>query len=193
DIAFMSQDIGLMDSETSDNETYNFSPLSQLENLQFVILSNNDNKNDNMKSDKDYKTEEESEEEDIINFDIPDTNIFILSENLKLDGSIDISLIINQYRRVRISDEVFRSTFSKWHKNSSRILAKFAEDGDVITYSDEKLRYQLSISKNDDKLCNVKLWNNDFYDLDRNCIIPVYNILGRFVASTFTIRLRKPQ
>ncbi|CAG8613751.1 11006_t:CDS:2, partial [Scutellospora calospora] len=32
--------------------------------------------------------------------------------------------------RVRIGDEVFRSTFSKQHKNSSRILAKFAKDKD---------------------------------------------------------------
>ncbi|CAG8600526.1 6116_t:CDS:2, partial [Scutellospora calospora] len=57
--------------------------------------------------------------------------------DLKLDGLIGISLIINQYRRVRISDEVFRSTFSKQHKNSSRILTKFAEDEDIITYSDQ--------------------------------------------------------
>ncbi|CAG8540945.1 9313_t:CDS:10, partial [Scutellospora calospora] len=98
-------------------------------------------------------------------------NIFILPEDLELDGLIGISPIINQYGRVRISDEVFRSTFSKWHKNSSRILVKFAEDRDVIIYLsqykkiEEKLRYQLSISKNDDKLSDDNLeyyHNSDF-------------------------------
>ncbi|CAG8552530.1 6393_t:CDS:2, partial [Scutellospora calospora] len=142
--------------------------------------------------------------EDTINFIFmsssveEEMNIFILPEDLELDGSIGISPIINQYGRVRISNKVFRSTFSKRHENSSRILAKFAENRDVITYSDqykkidEKLRYQLSISKNNDKLCNVELWNNDFYNLDHDCIIPVHNILGRFVAGTFMVGSKKP-
>ncbi|CAG8626400.1 3178_t:CDS:1, partial [Scutellospora calospora] len=87
DIAFIGQDIGSTYGETSDNETYNFSPLPQSENLQFFVkqllkdfynaklslfyssedllfFSDDNNKNDNMRSDKDYETEEESEEED---------------------------------------------------------------------------------------------------------------------------------
>ena len=63
-----------------------------------------------------------------------DTNIFVLPEDLDLDRSIGISSIINQYGRIQISDEVFSSTFSKKYKNSSRILAKFAEEDEVNTY-----------------------------------------------------------
>ena len=63
-----------------------------------------------------------------------DTNIFVLPEDLDLDGSIGISSIINQYGRIRISDEVFGSTFSKRYENSSRILAKFANEDRVNTY-----------------------------------------------------------
>ncbi|CAG8498810.1 1854_t:CDS:1, partial [Scutellospora calospora] len=40
------------------------------EDLSF--FSNEDNKNDNMRSDKDYKSKEESEEKDVINFDVSD-------------------------------------------------------------------------------------------------------------------------
>ncbi|CAG8687264.1 1525_t:CDS:2, partial [Scutellospora calospora] len=78
-IAFISQDIGSMDGEISDNEIYNFSPLPQSENLQFLV-----------KSDKDYETEEESEEEDVINFDAsdiddsPEANIRNVNEDFLL-------------------------------------------------------------------------------------------------------------
>ena len=154
-----------------------------------------------------------------------DTNIFVLPEDLDLDGSIGIYSIINQYGRIRISDEVFGSTFSKRYESSSRILAKFADEDGVNTYpgqvqfffehyldypeestkhslayvrwykkiKNENLRCHLSIGKKDDKLCNVELWHNDFYDIDRDCIIPVHNILGRFVAGTFTVGSRKHQ
>ncbi|CAG8557342.1 433_t:CDS:2, partial [Scutellospora calospora] len=91
----INEDISSTDGETSDNETCNFLPLPQLENLQFLVkqlpkdfhnaklslfysgedlsfFSDDDNKNNNIRSDKDYETEEESEEEDVINFDASD-------------------------------------------------------------------------------------------------------------------------
>ncbi|CAG8698397.1 7185_t:CDS:1, partial [Scutellospora calospora] len=49
---------------------------------------------------------------------------------LELDGLIGILSIIKQYERVRISDEVFRSTISKWHENFARILTKFVTNRD---------------------------------------------------------------
>ena len=43
-----------------------------------------------------------------------------------------------------------------------------------------KMRYYFSID-DDNKTCNVELWRNDFYPESRDCIIPVHNILCRFV------------
>ncbi|CAG8649826.1 6377_t:CDS:2, partial [Scutellospora calospora] len=65
-IAFIGQDI------VSTDNFYNakLSLFYSGEDLSF--FSDDDNKNDNMRSDKDYKTKEESEEENVINFDAPD-------------------------------------------------------------------------------------------------------------------------
>ena len=43
-----------------------------------------------------------------------------------------------------------------------------------------KVRYYFSID-NDEETCNVKLWKNEFYSYGRDSIIPVQNILCRFV------------
>ena len=43
-----------------------------------------------------------------------------------------------------------------------------------------KTRYYFSID-DDEKTCNVELWEPDFYPVSRDCIIPVHNILSRFV------------
>lgn len=34
---------------------------------------------------------------------------------------------------------------------------------------------------------NIELWENDFYDLGRDCLIPIHNIYSRFVSSEFII------
>ncbi|CAG8610937.1 3399_t:CDS:2, partial [Scutellospora calospora] len=93
----INKNIGSTDSKISNNKTYNFSPLSQPENFQFFVkqlpkdfynaklslfysskdllfFSDNNNKNDNIRSNKNYKTEKESEEEDVINFDTSDVD-----------------------------------------------------------------------------------------------------------------------
>ena len=42
------------------------------------------------------------------------------------------------------------------------------------------------------KICNIELWKKDFYELSQDCIIPVHNILGRFIAGTMKIGKRSP-
>ena len=46
-------------------------------------------------------------------------------------------------------------------------------------------RYHFSIDN--DKKCNVKLWDIEFYPEGRDCIILVHNILSRFVPVKYQI------
>ena len=41
--------------------------------------------------------------------------------------------------------------------------------------------------KGDDLSCNVELWDQEFYELSRNCIIPIHQIYFWFIADTYTI------
>jgi hypothetical protein len=58
---------------------------------------------------------------------------------------------------------------------------------------DRRTRFQCEVDKNNAKICNVELWKGSFYELSRDCIIPVHNILGRFVAGKMTIGRKKPK
>ena len=44
----------------------------------------------------------------------------------------------------------------------------------------------------DNKSCNVKIWTDQFYNISRDCIIPVHNIFSRFIPTKFIIGTRKP-
>ncbi len=44
----------------------------------------------------------------------------------------------------------------------------------------------------DVRSCNIEVWRKDFYDIGRDCIIPVHNIFSRFIPSKFEIGKRKP-
>ena len=57
---------------------------------------------------------------------------------------------------------------------------------------DRRTRFHCQVNK-DLKICNVELWKNDFYELSRDCIIPVHNILGRFVAGKMKIGKKNPK
>ncbi|GET54719.1 hypothetical protein GLOIN_2v1775288 [Rhizophagus irregularis DAOM 181602=DAOM 197198] len=137
-----------------------------------------------------------------------------------LDNDIIIRVKINQFRRCRISSEVFGSSLSLRHVKSSYVLAKFiTDDEDVDTYSGQiqyyfthvvdfpngpvehflayvrwykhanstNIRYYFS----SDEICNVELWNTEFYPISRDCIIPVHHILGRFVPVSYQISNRQ--
>ncbi|PKC07272.1 hypothetical protein RhiirA5_418433 [Rhizophagus irregularis] len=131
-----------------------------------------------------------------------------------LDNDIIIRVKINQFRRCQISSEVFGSSLSLRYVKSLYILAKFiTDDEDVDTYPGQiqyyfthvvdfldgpvkhflayvrwykhanstNIRYYFS----SDEICNVELWNTEFYPISRDCIIPVHHILGRFVPSGY--------
>ena len=55
---------------------------------------------------------------------------------------------------------------------------------------DYKTRFHCKID-GDDNSCNIELWKKNFYDLSRDCIIPVHSILGRFVEGSFSIGKRE--
>lgn len=48
------------------------------------------------------------------------------------------------------------------------------------------IRYHFSID-DDVKTCNVELWGNSFYPISRDNIIPIHNILGRFIPVKYKI------
>src|SRR5205807_5967223 len=49
------------------------------------------------------------------------------------------------------------------------------------------------IDNDDEKICNIELWKRDFYELSRDCIIPIHSILGRFIAGTMKIGKKIPK
>lgn len=52
------------------------------------------------------------------------------------------------------------------------------------------IRYYFSID-DEEKTCNVELWKNEFFPDGRDCIIPVQNILCRFVPVKYKISTRQ--
>ena len=55
-----------------------------------------------------------------------------------------------------------------------------------------KTRFHCKIG-DDDKSCNIELWKSEFYEVGRDCIIPIHNILCRFVSGSFEIGQKKPR
>ena len=50
--------------------------------------------------------------------------------------------------------------------------------------SSASIRYHFSI-EDDINTCNVELWENSFYLVTRDSIIPIHNILGRFIPAKY--------
>lgn len=115
-----------------------------------------------------------------------------------------------QYGRCRIGAEFFGSAISPRNIKSSFILAKFINhNGSVDIYpgqvqyffehtinlSSQNRTHKLAFVKwynpvsspsiryhfNEVETCNVELWENNFSPIRRDCLIPIHNILGRFV------------
>ena len=135
------------------------------------------------------------------------------------DDSRIISVKINQFGRCRIGSEIFGSNMSARHIKSSYILAKFiTQDNNVDCYLGQvqfffshkanlpngELEHNLAFvrwyrpansryyfSFDNDETCNVELWDTEFYPQYRDCIIPVHNILSRFVPVKYKISNRK--
>src|SRR2546429_7247099 len=58
---------------------------------------------------------------------------------------------------------------------------------------DRKTRFYCKADNDDNEGCNVELWKNEYYDADRDSIIPVHNIYSRFVPSKFVVGSRTPK
>ena len=58
---------------------------------------------------------------------------------------------------------------------------------------DQKSRFHCQINDDNLKISNIELWDKNFYELSRDCIIPVDNILGRFVAENMKIGKKHPK
>ena len=72
---------------------------------------------------------------------------------------------VQYYIEHKMADLVHRFAVVKWHQpvNSTNVRYWLGLDG--------KARF-----------CNVELWRLTFYDLNRDSILPIHNILGRFVC-----------
>lgn len=58
---------------------------------------------------------------------------------------------------------------------------------------ERRSRFYCQIDEDDENICNIELWKKDFFELSRDCIVPIHNILGRFVAGTMTIGKKNPR
>lgn len=48
-------------------------------------------------------------------------------------------------------------------------------------------RYYCQVDEEDINSCNIELWSNEFYDMSRDSIIPIHNILGKFIKCKFYV------
>jgi len=78
---------------------------------------------------------------------------------------------------VRISGELktHRLAFVKWYKLAPN----------------QKTRFYTSID-GDEKSSNIELWRNEFYEIERDCLIPIHYLYSRFVSGEFVIGKKYP-
>ncbi|GET54634.1 hypothetical protein GLOIN_2v1776801 [Rhizophagus irregularis DAOM 181602=DAOM 197198] len=78
---------------------------------------------------------------------------------------------------VRISGELktHRLVFVKWYKLAPN----------------QKTRFYTSID-GDEKSSNIELWQNEFYEIERDCLIPIHYLYSRFVSGEFVIGKKNP-
>ena len=62
-----------------------------------------------------------------------------------------------------------------------------------VRTDDQRSRFHCQINDDNLKISNIELWDKNFYELSRDCIIPVHNILGRFVAGNMKIGKKHPK
>jgi len=58
---------------------------------------------------------------------------------------------------------------------------------------DRRSQFHCQINEDDLSICNIEMWTKDFYELSRDCIIPIHNILGRFIAGNMRIGKKNPK
>jgi hypothetical protein len=77
---------------------------------------------------------------------------------------------------IRISGEptTYRLAFIRWYKPAPN----------------RHIRFYTSIDENENS-SNIELWQNNFYDLRRDCLIPIHYIYSRFVSCDFVVGKKK--
>lgn len=55
---------------------------------------------------------------------------------------------------------------------------------------DSQIRYYCQVDDDDINSCNIELWSNEFFEMSRDSIIPIHNILGKFIKCNFSIGTR---
>jgi hypothetical protein len=58
---------------------------------------------------------------------------------------------------------------------------------------DHKIRYYCQVDDDDIKSCNIELWSNEIFKLGRDSIIPVHNVLSKFIKSKFYVGVTNPK
>jgi hypothetical protein len=105
---------------------------------------------------------------------------YILARFIEADGTIDtypgqVQFFFEHTIYVNNSQPLTHSlALVKWYK----------------LIRDNKIRYYCQVD-NDIKSCNIELWSNEFCRMGRDSIIPIHNILGKFVKYNFDIGKRK--
>ncbi|CAG8667672.1 6785_t:CDS:2, partial [Funneliformis mosseae] len=115
---------------------------------------------------------------------------FVLLLKIHLSNAILILLKVNVYRDTKntyadIVKYYFEHTVHflkpEGSKKYSLVFVKW-----YLLAEDYKTRFYCKIDGNDNS-CNIELWKKNFYDLSRDCIIPVHSILDQFVEDSFSI------
>ena len=135
--------------------------------------------------------------------------------------SVVVPNMVNQFGHVRISTEIFGSTMAFWYLKNANVLAKFIQDnettnlfpGQVQYYFEHTIRilgelkthrlafikwYKLAPTRfytsidGNERSSNIELWKNEFYDIERDCLIPIHYLYSQFVSSKFVIGKKNP-
>lgn len=138
-----------------------------------------------------------------------------------LNKDVVVNSKIKLFGRLRIGADIYGSVKASRHEKSSYILARFVQHGDTIDiypgqvqfffehtiYNPQPSIHSLALVKwykpvrdnirfycqvdNDIESCNIELWSKEFYEMGRDSIIPIHNILGKFIKCNFNVGKRK--
>jgi hypothetical protein len=106
---------------------------------------------------------------------------YILARFVQEDGSIDtypgqVQFFFEHMIYLNNKSTTHSLALVKWYK----------------PVQNHKIRYYCQVD-DDIKSCNIELWSNEFYNVSRDSIIPIHNILGKFIKCKFNVGTRKPK
>lgn len=109
-------------------------------------------------------------------------NSFILAKFVQNTDTVDtfpgkVQFFFTHSIELPIGTRTHQLAFVKWY----------------LPAPDVRTRFYCKPDDNDEEGCNVELWKDEFYNADRDSIIPVHNIYSRFVPSKFVVGVRKPK